>query len=122
MAKMMTKTVFSLALMAMATSLIGCSYEYHKERDQHMNLSTPSMLQTHTPSSDYNTNVQTGSPAYQQGQEIMLSPQPMIIDAQPGPNTQMLGQPGSGPAIMNPSSEVMPDMRMTTEGSYPRSR
>lgn len=110
------KTIVSLALMAVAGALAGCSYDYHQERDPHMDLSTPSMIQTNSPSPVLHRT---------RDQNMMLStsPQPMLIDAQPsvvvapGADAQMLGQPGGGPPILSPTTEVMPGMRV--EQSYP---
>jgi len=118
-------------LAIMGVTLSGCSYEHHKTRDPGMEMSTPSLLkqdkQKHdaayvsTPVTRDEGMVLTSSsfrPA-KVGPDAVLIQAP---DADGVIKTQMLGQPGSGPAVTLPGAETMPQQfTPVIDDSYPRS-
>jgi hypothetical protein len=108
MVKMMTKTVSSLALVAMAGSLMSCSMEYNKQRDPLMNLSSPSMVIADPPKPE--VVIATPEGMVQHSPDMDVTP-PMPISNSGMGDQQMMGQPGAGPAAMNPNIEAMPDAR-----------
>lgn len=123
MTKFATKTVFSVALMAAAFSVVGCSMEYHDKRDANMKLSTPPMVET--PASTISGSMQGKDMVVVPAAEV-AAPLPMFIQrttpVTPG-EVQMIDQPGTVPAVMSPTVEAMPDLQpMVYDGSYPRSR
>lgn len=99
-------------------AFVGCSMEYHKERDQHMDLSTPSMV----------PNVIAGNPILET--TAFANPPPMVVPAyaietsvreplislSPAPSIQPVLQPVA-PAVIQPVVQSSPAPRTASSST-----